>query len=171
MAQRHDGTTDEADYSQLFVYAGPEQPDPSNMTTYEHGSTEILGVPVQANIIGSSHYISAPGLRHRELTSCRPIDMVRDFDPVMHHYDIRRGIDDVLIRHTGTHRAEITVQTRHIDQFPGTELADVAYTFGDPSEPDAAPTTVHFTPVGWETWHVYPEFDSVLYTETVFFDV
>lgn len=170
----------EPDYSQLYVYAGPEQPSLSNMTVYEHADVDFHppgfrgreGVPLAANIIGSSHYISTRGFPHQyhEMTSCRPLEMTGDFEPVVNHYDITRGINDVLIRTLNGHRIEITIQTRPFDPPYREDNWDVVHVFGP--EESGAPTAIRFNgDVGWETVHTYPEFDIELFTRTDWFPV
>lgn len=176
-----DASADESEpnYNRLFVYAGPEQPDPSNMTTYASESFDFcpppafgtdMTVPGQANVIGSSHYITLGGapLPYREITSCRPIEMVRDFDPVVVSYDITKGIDDVLIREYGGGRVEIHIDTCTFNPPYDASDFDVFHDFVT-DEIDAAPTGVIIKPQGWETIHTYPEFDITLWTETVFY--
>ena len=168
----------EPDYSQLYVYAGTEQPSLSNMTVYESdlvafspmGFNMNGSVPLSAHIIGSSHYISTGGFPHqyREMTSCRQIEMVGESAPNIDHYDITQGIDDVLIRTLNGHRVEITIQTRPFNPPYNEDNWDVVYVFG-PGE-SGAPTAIRFNgDVGWETIHTYPEFDIELYTRTDWF--
>lgn len=165
------GSQDEPDYSQLYVYAGPELPDIQNMTVYEDDYLPFLGSDpgVHVRIIGSSHHIRLVGdhPRYNEVTSCRPIEMSRDFDPVMMNYDITDMSSQHLKRQIGPYEVSIDI-VAFVDGFTPeyVENMDVSYTFGDGES--GAPTGVDMMDNGWETVHAYPEFNIDLYTRTEF---
>lgn len=162
-------TTEEPDYSQLYVYAGENSPLLGDMTIYEHGLYRTLDIPVKAAIIGSSHLIEAGIGGYYEMTSCRPFEVYQESNPDIEHYNITEGIDEVLIREIGGYRIEITIQTREYNPPYDTDNWDLAYVFGP--EESGAPTAIDFNGRGWETIHTYPEFDIELYTQTDFFPV
>jgi len=165
--------TDEPDYRNLFVYAGPEQPDMSVMQVYASGDGELFGHPVRANVIGSSHYISVPGMEYRELTSCRPIQMERGFKPVYRHYLIGedQGIpqpNDEFDRFIPAgYRANVSIsaESHNRRKVFGIEW-DVFHEFT--GKGPGAPTGIEFNSHGWQTVHCYPEFNIDVWTHTHF---
>lgn len=162
------GRQGEPDYSQLNVYAGPELCDARNMTVYESAYFPLLGSDpgIHAKIIGSSHYIRLVGglPQYNELTSCRPIMMAKDFDPVTHNYTIPEGIRTELSREVGPYDVTITIAT--VDFLtPIPENWDLWYAFGGE---DGVPTAIRTHDSGWETYHGYDEYDVDVWTYTEF---
>lgn len=168
------GSQDEPDYSQLYVYAGPSLCNIENMTVYASQYQPFLGSDpgLHARIIGSSHYIRTVGglPYYTELTSCRPIQMAEDFDPVVMNYDITEGINTELHRQAGPFDVNILILTMDLydDYTAIPDRWDFAYTFE--GDGPAAPTAIDYLSDGWETIHTYPEFDVDLYTRTTFTD-
>lgn len=164
------GSQDEPDYSQLYVYVGPALPDIRNMTTYAREYQPFLGSDpgLHARIIGSSHSIRTVGglPPYQEVTSCRPIQMSDDFDPVIMHYDITEGIHTRLHRQAGDFDVSIQIDTFDFFEPGVVDSWDFVYTFE--GDGPSAPTAINYRDNGWETIHVYPEFDVDLYTATHF---
>lgn len=165
MSENNGSASGSVDYSNMYVYAGPKQPSVSNMTVYASEKFRVGSWPVQANIIGSSHYIAMSGVPYRELTSCRPIvlpDGADDDD--VEHYDITDGIDVTLTRETPVFDVEI-----HIGTYPRIDLDsddwDMLYTFE--GDGPAAPTAISVSRFGWTTVHSYPEYNTDVWTSTL----
>lgn len=140
----------------LHVGYGRGRPDVTDLQVFAETETAILGADFRVAVIGSSHYVHAPDAGFHEIVSCKPID-----HDAVHELDLR-AYDDRTLSFVGDDLAcETTVETRPLDTVPDPDEHDLAYTFGE----DAV-TAIDLGTRGYETYHTYPEFDCVVYTET-----
>lgn len=148
-------------------------PATDGIRVFDSLSRSFLGTAFAFRIIGSSHYITAPGYDFYELAAC-------DGAPASTETANREGAaiplgtnrpSRRLVYETDSLRCETTVDHRPLSAFPHERFRsrpdsfDLAHAFdGDPE----AATTIELEDRGYETYHTYPEYDLALYTRTVF---
>jgi hypothetical protein len=140
----------------LHVGYGRDRPDVSDLQVFAETETTLCGARFRVAVIGSSHYVHAPDAGFHEIVSCKPID-----HDAVHELDLREYDDRTLSFAGEDLSCETTVETRPLESVPDPEKFALAHTFGE----DAV-TAIGLGTDRYETYHTYPEFDCVVYTET-----
>jgi len=158
-----------------FVHG--DAPPADDVRVFDSLSRELLGAEFTFRVVGSSHYVSAPGFDFHELSTCDPVDAdgattLRLDGPTVSGAGSSEAAadstDGVGGRRRLTYAADglacaTLVERRPLAAFPADGAFDVSYRFG----PDAY-TTIDIGADGYETYHTYPEFDLALFTRTTF---
>lgn len=140
----------------LHVGHGRDRPDVNDLQVFTETGATIRGADFRIAVIGSSHYVHAPDAGFHEIVSCKPID-----HDAVHELDLREYDDRTLSFVGDDLSCETTVETRPLDSVPEPDAYDLGHAFGE----DAV-TAIDLGTDRYETYHTYPEFDCVVYTET-----
>ena len=144
---------------QTVSFVHSTTPPPSDVTVYSTLSRDFLGSTFTFRVIGSSHYVSAPAYGFHELATCDGVAVDNTAT-----FRLNRQWESRTLTHENDRvECETTVVRRPLAAFPRDRSFDLAYWF----ETDAV-TAIDLRPVGFETYHTYPEFDLTVYSQTVF---
>lgn len=133
-------------------------PDSDALTVYAADRATIGGVAFDCHVIGSSHYISAPGIPFHEIASCRPVSM-----DCCHTVSLSDDVDQTRRYDLGNVTCTLDIETRPLSAYPSAASFDLAYEFGE-----RALTAIDVLADGYETYHTYTEHDCTVYTRTRF---
>lgn len=117
---------------------------------------ELAGSPGAFAVIGESHYVGVPGLDFHEVCSCEALSGEH-----VQTVPLEAGVERAFSFDTGRLDARTHAEVRPLDSFSGDDTADVAHRFGP-----GAWTTIEIGDDAYETYHTYPEYDLLVYTET-----
>lgn len=140
----------------LHVGYGRDRPDVADLRVFAATERTLLGERFEVAVIGSSHYVHAPAAGFHEIVSCKPLA-----HDAVHELDLREYGERTLTFAGDDLACETTVATRPLDAVPDPDAADLAHVF-DPG----AVTAIDVGTRRYETYHTYPEFDCLVYTET-----
>lgn len=143
---------------QLYLVFSDTKPNINNYDVKSANKVEFLNEDFMFNVIGSSHLIFNQQETFCELISCeQPHPHETDLTiPLSKSTDIKTEykIKDIT--------ASITIKGEPLSEAPAPESQQIAYKFDE-----KAYTMINITsPTAYETYHMYPEFDLSLFSQT-----
>lgn len=138
-----------------------QMPEVEEMNVYDQTHTEFMGRPFDFYIIGSSHYIYSNGFH--ELFSCKPLNPHEGSGARIHNIRLDEGS-----KQYGVFRPEKVPVAHYVEVKKSAYVppdCDLEYEF----EPMAL-TGIQINEDNYKTWHGYPEYEQVVFTQTSFLD-
>jgi hypothetical protein len=148
-------TGDESATDRLYVELGSGRPPFAELTVFDGLTTHLAGHEVTSAVIGSSHCVHVPAADCHEIVACHQFGagQARELSiPDDEGCSLSFAADGLA--------ADTTVETRPIESLPDQSFA-LRYEFAP-----GADTVIALSDGGYETYHLYPEFDRLVHTET-----
>ena len=149
-----------APYSEIYYgqLCGQSEELLPSLDIYQSAEVQILGKPFTFCIIGAAHFIYSKQLNYSEIFACAPLSL-----PNLNVLDVRK---------LGKHELaafvlpEVQATTRiSVERFADDLSAEgsllLEHTFGP-----KALTQLRVHQTGWETLHTYPEYETIVRTQT-----
>lgn len=140
----------------LYVGFGTGRPSVTDLTVFQELTTTLLDTEFTFAVIGSSHYVHAPAADFHEIISCKTIS-----HDTVYEIDLREEVHKHCQFSSEMLTCETYIETRPIETFAAGDSFALHYEFA----PDAI-TAIDLDEGSYETYHTYPEFDCVVYSET-----
>jgi hypothetical protein len=134
----------------------PAYPDTLDIKTEQ--TVELLDTAFRFRIIGNSHFITAAALGFAELVSCEPPG-----DGLVTEVPLQQGHHETISADVGAVTLETDVRCLPFEAFPRDQQLTVRYRFDEDAYTAIA---VSRDSGAYTTYHTYPEYDLVVYTES-----